>query len=305
MHKKTEYKVISFYEFINLNKIEQLKFELNDFLKRKKAKGTILIASEGVNGTISIKKVHSLKFKNFVNKILNKKVFFKVQNHFEHVFLRLKIKIKPEIIRMGQKNIQPNLNTGLHVDSGEWDRLITDKNTILIDTRNKYESKIGTFKGSILVNSSNFTEFPKWVKKNEKKIKNKKVAMFCTGGVRCEKASSYLKKNGFKNVFQLEGGIISYFQQTKNKSKNWIGECFVFDQRVSLGPNLEQGSCSLCFACRHPLRPSDLTHQYYEEGVSCHNCFKNTDQERKNSFRERQKQIKLFDQKGEKHLKYF
>ena len=302
MHNKTEYKVISFYEFINLNKIEQLKFELNDFLKRKKAKGTILIATEGVNGTISIKKAHSLEFKNFVNKVLNKKVFFKVQNHFEHVFLRLKIKIKPEIIRMGKKNIHPNLNTGLHVNSSEWDRLITDKNTILIDTRNNYESKIGTFKGSILVNSSNFTEFPKWFKKNKKKIKNKKVAMFCTGGVRCEKASSYLKKNGFKDVFQLEGGIISYFQQTKNKSKNWIGECFVFDGRVAVDHTLRTGNYHMCHACRMPLSDADKDSNDYQEGVSCPNCKPSFNPQRAARFAERQKQIRLAAERGEKHL---
>ena len=302
MHNKTEYKVISFYEFINLNKIEQLKFELNDFLKRKKAKGTILIATEGVNGTISIKKTHSLKFKNLINKVLNKKVFFKTQNHFEHVFLRLKVKIKPEIIRMGQKNIHPNLNTGLHVDSDEWDKLITDKQTILIDTRNNYESKIGTFKGSILVNSSNFTEFPKWVKKNEKKIKNKKVAMFCTGGVRCEKASSYLKKNGFKNVFQLEGGIISYFQQTKNKSKNWIGECFVFDERVSITENLSKGNYDQCFACRTPINEKDKNSEMFKKGISCPNCYEITTIKQKKSFEERNKQISLAKKKGIKHL---
>ena len=302
MHKKTEYKVISFYEFINLNKIEQLKFELNDFLKRKKAKGTILIATEGVNGTISIKKAHSLEFKNFVNKVLNKKVFFKVQNHFEHVFLRLKIKIKPEIIRMGQKNIHPNLNTGVHLESDEWDRLITDKKTILIDTRNKYESKIGTFKGSILVNSSNFTEFPKWFKKNKKKIKNKKVAMFCTGGVRCEKASSYLKKNGFKDVFQLEGGIISYFQQTKNKSKNWIGECFVFDERVSITENLKKGNYDQCFACRTPINEKDKNSEMFKKGISCPNCYEITTIKQKESFEERNKQISLAKKKGIKHL---
>ena len=302
MHNKTEYRVISFYEFINLNKIEQLKFELNDFLKRKKAKGTILIATEGVNGTISIKKAHSLEFKNFVNKILNKKVFFKVQNHFEHVFLRLKIKIKPEIIRMGQKNIHPNLNTGVHLESDEWDRLITDKKTILIDTRNKYESKIGTFKGSILVNSSNFTEFPKWFKKNKKKIKNKKIAMFCTGGVRCEKASSYLKKNGFRDVFQLEGGIISYFQQTKNKSKNWIGECFVFDERVSITENLSKGNYDQCFACRTPINEKDKNSKMFKKGVSCPNCYEITTIKQKKSFEERNKQISLAKKKGIKHL---
>ena len=302
MHKKTEYKVISFYEFINLNKIEQLKFELKDFLIKKKAKGTILIAREGINATISIKKTHVLEFKKFINKTLNKKVFFKIQNHFEHVFLRLKIKIKPEIIRMGQKNIHPNLNTGVHLESDEWDRLITDKKTILIDTRNKYESKIGTFKGSILVNSSNFTEFPKWFKKNKKKIKNKKVAMFCTGGVRCEKASSYLKKNGFKDVFQLEGGIISYFQQTKNKSKNWIGECFVFDERVSITENLSKGNYDQCFACRTPINEKDKNSEMFKKGISCPNCYEITTIKQKESFEERNKQISLAKKKGIKHL---
>ena len=165
MHKKIEIKVISFYEFISLNHIEQLKFKLYDFLKIKEAKGTILLAKEGINGTISIKKIHSLEFKNFINEILKKNIFFKTQNHSEHVFLRLKVKIKKEIIKMGEKNICPNKNRGLHVHPDEWDDLIKDKNTMLIDTRNNYESKIGTFKGSILVNSSNFTEFPKWVKK--------------------------------------------------------------------------------------------------------------------------------------------
>ena len=233
---------------------------------------------------------------------MNKKIFFKVQNHFEHVFLRLKIKIKPEIIRMGQKNIHPNLNTGVHLESDEWDRLITDKKTILIDTRNKYESKIGTFKGSILVNSSNFTEFPKWVKKNEKKIKNKKVAMFCTGGVRCEKASSYLKKNGFKNIFQLEGGIISYFQQTKNKSKNWIGECFVFDERVSITENLKKGNYDQCFACRTPINEKDKNSEMFKKGISCPNCYEITTIKQKESFEERNKQISLAKKKGIKHL---
>ena len=302
MHKKREYKVISFYEFINLTEIEQLKFKLHDFLRKRKAKGTILVAREGLNGTISIRENYCLEFKNFINKILKKRVFFKIQNHFEHVFLRLKVKVKSEIIRMGQKNIYPNINTGLHVSSDEWDELIADKNTLLIDTRNNYESKIGTFKGSILVNSSNFTEFPKWVRKNEKKMKNKKVAMFCTGGVRCEKASSFLRKNGFKNVFQLEGGIISYFQKTKNKKKNWIGECFVFDERVSITENLSKGNYDQCFACRTPINDKDKNSKMFKKGISCPNCYKLTTIKRKKNFEERNKQISLARKKGIKHL---
>ena len=302
MHKKPEFKVISFYEFINLNKIEQLKSELLHFLEKRKAKGTILIAKEGLNGSISIRKIYSLEFRKLINKILKKKIFFKTHDYYKHVFLRLKIKIKSEIIRMGKGNIYTNENTGLHVDPNEWDELISDKNTVLIDTRNNYESKIGTFKGSMLVNSSNFTEFPNWVKKNEKKIKNMKIAMFCTGGVRCEKASSYLRKNGFKNVFQLEGGIISYFQQTKNKSKNWIGECFVFDERVSVKENLSRGNYDQCFACRTPISDKDKNSKMFKKGISCPNCHEITSIKQKKSFEERNKQISLAKKKGIKHL---
>ena len=302
MHKKEEFKIISFYEFINLKEIEQLKSELLYFLKKKKAKGTILLAKEGLNGSISIKKTHELEFKNFVNKILNKKIFFKTQNFFEHVFLRLKVKIKSEIIKMGKKNIYSYEKTGLYVEPDDWDKLVADKTTLLIDTRNNYESKIGTFKGSMLVNSSNFTEFPKWVKKNKEKIKDRKIAMFCTGGVRCEKASSYLKKNGFKNVYQLEGGIISYFQQTKNKSKNWVGECFVFDERVSLKENLSKGNYDQCFACRTPINDRDKNSRMFKKGISCPNCYEITSIKQKESFEERNKQISLAKKKGIKHL---
>ncbi len=302
MHKKRVFKVISFYEFINLNNIEQLKSKLIHFLKCWNARGTILLAKEGLNGTISIKKEHNLEFQNFVNKILNKKIFFKTHSYSEHVFLRLKVKIKPEIIKMGENNLDPKEKTGLHIIPDEWDKLIADKNTVLIDTRNNYESKIGTFKGSMLVNSSNFTEFPKWVKKNEKKIKNRKIAMFCTGGIRCEKASSYLRENGFKNVFQLDGGIISYFQQTKNKSKNWVGECFVFDERVSIKENLSKGNYDQCFACRTPISDKDKNSEMFKKGISCPNCYEMTTTKQKKSFEERNKQILLAKKKGIKHL---
>jgi len=203
---------------------------------------------------------------------------------------------------MGQKNISPNKNSGLRVGPDEWDKLITDKNTVLIDTRNNYESKIGTFKGSILVNSSNFTEFPKWVKKNEKKIKNRKVAMFCTGGVRCEKASSFLRKNGYKNIFQLEGGIISYFQKTKNKNKKWVGECFVFDERVSIKENLSKGNYDQCFACRSPINDNDKNSSMFKKGVSCPNCYEITTIKKKKGFEERNRQISLAKKKVIKHL---
>ncbi|MED5531849.1 MAG: rhodanese-related sulfurtransferase, partial [Pseudomonadota bacterium] len=220
-------------------------------------------------------------------------------------FGRMKVKIKREIVTFGIKGLSISDQSGEYVEPNEWNKVMHDKNVVTLDTRNDYEVAIGSFKGAINPNTKNFADFPDWWRKNSEKYKGKSIAMFCTGGIRCEKSTKFLLKEGVRKVYHLKGGILNYLEKYNGSRSQWEGECFVFDQRVSLGPNLEQGSCKLCFACRHPLRPSDLTHQYYEEGVSCHNCFENTDQKRKNSFRERQKQIKLFNQKGEKHLKHF
>jgi|TARA_B100000287_G_scaffold151228_1_gene143047 UPF0176 protein len=296
------YKIISFYEFIKLNNLEQQKSKLFNFLRKKNSKGTILIANEGINGTISVSKDNYKEIVKFINKLLKKEIDFKIQSHSEHAFLRLKIKIKNEIIKLGKKNIFPQKITGNRITPSEWDKLISKKNVVLIDTRNIYESRIGTFKGSILVNSSNFTEFPKWVKKNEKKIKNKKIAMFCTGGVRCEKASSYLINQGFKDVFQLSGGILGYFKKTKNVNKNWNGECFVFDERVSLTEKLSKGNYDQCFGCRSPIDQEDKKSKNYKKGIYCPHCFNMTTSLQKKSFEERHKQIELAKKKGIKHL---
>ncbi len=301
MHTNS-FKIVSFYEFINLKHLEQLKLKLFMFFKNYNFKGSVLLANEGVNATLSLKAEHLEKFEKFLTETFNKKIILKVHDHESHVFLRLKIKIKSEIIRLGKKDVSPRINAGNYVQPEEWDQLIKEKDVLLVDTRNNYESKIGSFKGSLQVNSSNFTEFPKWVNQNKKKIKNKKIAMFCTGGIRCEKASSYLMKVGFDNIFQLEGGIISYLKKTKNKEKNWIGECFVFDDRVSITENLHKGNYFQCFACRSPINIDDKKSQKFREGVSCPYCYDQTSSSKKENFEERKKQIKLAKKKGIKHL---
>ncbi len=302
MHINEKFKIISFYEFINLNKLDQLKLEILSFLKKKTFKGTILLANEGINGTISCEKTDYKIFIRFIENLLKKKVGFKINDSNTHAFLRLKVKIKKEIIKLEQKNISPLLVTGKYVHPDKWDDLISKKDVVTIDTRNFYESNIGTFAGSILVNSKNFRDFSSWVKKNKEKISKKKIAMFCTGGVRCEKASSYLISRGFKDVFQLQGGIISYFQKTKNKNKRWIGECFVFDERVSVKDDLSKGNYDQCYACRSPVGLREKKSKYFKQGVYCPKCFKKTSKKQKNGFEERKKQMEIAKKNGTKHL---
>ena len=302
MHTKEQFKIISFYEFINLNGLDQLKLEILSFLKQRSIKGTILLANEGVNGMLSCKKSDYKTLIEFIENLLNKNISFKINDSNAHAFLRLKVKIKKEIIKLEQKNISPLLKTGEYVHPDKWDELISKKDVVIIDTRNFYESDIGTFYGSVLVNSKNFRDFSSWVKNNKEKILKKKIAMFCTGGVRCEKASSYLISKGFKDVFQLHGGIISYFQKTKNKNKRWIGECFVFDERVSVKDDLSKGSYVQCYACRSPVSHIEKKSKYFKQGVYCPKCFKITSKKQKNGFEERKKQIEIAKKNGAKHL---
>ena len=302
MHKNNAVEIISFYEFINIEYPEQLKFIFFKFLKHRKFKGTIIIANEGINGTVSCDKARTKEFIGFLEGVLKKKTKIKIQHHYSHPFLRLKIKIKNEIIKMGEKDIFPVKKTGIHINPIKWDEFINDPNVVSIDTRNVYESEIGTFKNSLPTNTRNFTQFPNWLSKNKKFIKNKKIAMFCTGGVRCEKASSYLIKQGLDNVFQLDGGIIAYLKETKNKKKNWVGQCFVFDERVAVNENLSKGKYDQCFACRSAIKEEDKKSKSYKKGVFCPKCKNLTSPKQKKGFEERIKQIVLAKKKGITHL---
>jgi UPF0176 protein len=264
------------------------------------------MANEGINGTIAgeIKKVDTV-IKN-IKEIMNCDQINLKQSLIKEIpFGRIKVKIKKEIVTFGIDEISMAEQPGIYVEPKDWNRLMRDENVVTIDTRNDYEVAIGSFIGSINPNTENFSDFPEWWRKNGEQYKGKSVAMFCTGGIRCEKSTKYLLKHGVRKVYHLKGGILNYLESYKGNESRWEGECFVFDQRVSVGPNIKNGSCSLCFACRHPLSSSELNHPHYEEGVSCRHCYEKTGYERKRNFRERQKQIKLSALKGEKHLKYF
>ena len=302
MHKANSFEIISFYKFINLRSPKQLKYKFLNFLEERKFRGTIIIANEGLNATVSCKVGNGQNFISFLEKTINHKFEIKFHYHVSHPFLRLKVKIKNEIIRLGKNNISPANKTGKYVDAKKWDDFISDPEVICIDTRNVYESEIGTFKNSLQCDTKNFTEFPKWFNENKKLMKNKKIAMFCTGGVRCEKASAYLIKKGFNDVFQLNGGIISYLKETKNKKKKWIGECFVFDERVTVNDSLSKGKYDQCYACGSAINEIDKKSPRYKMGVYCPKCKELTSNKQKKGFEERKKQIFLAKKRGLTHL---
>jgi UPF0176 protein len=217
-------------------------------------------------------------------------------------FPRMKVKLKKEIVTMGQPNIDPKARVGHYINPSDWNTLVNDPNVVVIDTRNEYEVDIGTFKGAINPHTSSFREFPTWWEKNKEKFQNKRIAMFCTGGIRCEKSTNYLIGQGVENVSHLKGGILKYLEETPKEESEWKGDCFVFDARVSVGHELKEGPHELCYACRQPILPQDKKRSEYEHGVSCHKCKNKTTETDKSRFRERQKQIKLSRKRGQKHM---
>ncbi len=297
---KKFFKIVSFYTFTIVDEKEIL--ELKEILKlyeRDNLSGLLILAKEGINGTICGQEKFVSDFleriKQFLNENdLNEKVSFSNKE----IFKKLKIKIKPEIVTMGIDNIDPKLDSGIYLDSLSWNQLIQDEDTLIIDTRNHYEVSLGSFKNSINPKTNNFREFPEWLEKNLVKYThnevNKKIAMYCTGGIRCEKATSFLKKKGYKNVYHLKGGILNYLKEIPKDENFYKGECYVFDDRVALTNNLEKGSYSICHACGMPLSVDDKRKKTYLEGVQCHQCINKFSDEDRIRFAERQKQ---FDQR--------
>ena len=291
--------ISGFYKFKRIKNIKKSKELLNNFFTERDIRGTVIISLEGINGTISSKKkeleLALLKIKKIFNITKFDSQNFAI-NKFQ-VFHRGKVKIKKEVVPMGLKI--KKRNTKNHIEPSKWNKLIANKKTILIDARKPFEFNVGTFKGAINPEINNFREFPKYLKKLDK---NQKIAMFCTGGIRCEKASVYLDKKGFKNVYQLKGGIINYLKKV-NKSKSfWNGECYVFDNRVSLKHGLDIGTYVMCSGCRKPVSFKDKKSNKYEEGVSCPNCHDSLTTSQKERFRMRQKQINLAKKLGKKHI---
>ena len=293
--------VFGFYKFKKINSLKKNKTFLHDLLIKNNIRGTIIISKEGLNGTISgqkenldavIKKIQLLfNFKNFDNNNKSKSLF--------QPFLKPKVKIKKEIVPMNLIINSKERIVSSHLEPKEWNKLIKKKDTYIIDTRKPFEYEVGTFKKSINPNINNFRDFPKYLNKLKK---DKPVAMFCTGGVRCEKTSVYLKKKGFNNIYQLNGGILNYLQKIKKKDSLWKGECFVFDNRISLKHGLKTGTFTMCSGCRKPISSKDRKSKKYEEGVSCPSCYDKLTPEQKSRFRMRQSQIYKAKKSGQKHI---
>jgi len=299
--------VVGFYKFFEVPNTLELQDSLKLILSKTDIKGTILIAKEGINGNIAGKKDEiTLALEKIWNLDFLIDVEPKYSFAYKNPFFRMKIRLKKEIVTIGLPEISPRKSVGNYIKPENWNDLISDKNLLLIDTRNSYEVSIGSFENALNPNIRSFREFPDWVTKNlinkDPEIKKKKVAMFCTGGIRCEKSTSYLKSIGFEEVFHLEGGILKYLEKIPKNESKWKGSCFVFDYRVSVDHNLELGNYEMCFACRMPINTIDKMHKYFVQGESCHHCFKSSNEKQKKRFKERQKQIELSRKKNQFHI---
>ena len=292
--------IFGFYKFKKINYLKKNQRLLNNLLIEKNIKGTIIISKEGLNGTISG------QYKNIKIVIDKLKLFLNI-NKFDssnkskskfQPFYKAKVKIKNEVVPMNLNIKERIKKKESHIDPTKWNKLIKNKKTFLIDARKPFEYKVGTFKKSVNPDVDNFRDFPNYLKKLKK---SQPIAMFCTGGIRCEKASVYLEKKGFKNIYQLKGGILNYLNKIKQKDSLWKGECFVFDNRVSLKHGLQQGSYTICSGCRKPISINDKKSKMYEEGVSCPNCYNKLSKSQKSRFRMRQSQIYKAKFSGKKY----
>jgi len=266
-------------------------------------KGTLLLASEGINGTIAGDRagidsvLHWLKKDPRFAKLTTKEAVDE-----SNPFYRTKVKLKKEIVTMGVEGIDPNRTVGSYVKAKDWNALISDPEVLVVDTRNDYEISIGTFENAIDPHTTNFRQFPQYVQENLDPEKHKKIAMFCTGGIRCEKSTAYLKEKGFDEVYHLEGGVLKYLEEVPEEESMWKGECFVFDNRVSVNHKLEKGQYDQCHGCRLPITEADKQSEKYIQGISCPHCFDTITTEQKQRFHEREKQIRLAQQRGQTHI---
>ena len=305
MTNENEILVAALYKFVEIDDLLSLQSNLYEICEKNNIMGTILIANEGINGTISGK---TNEINQTISLLKSDKRFTNIEIKYSSTdkqpFHRMKVRLKKEIVTIGLPEINPNKKVGTYVKPDDWNDLISDPNVVVIDTRNKYETKIGSFQNALDPETSSFREFPDWVKKfkSSKENANKKIAMFCTGGIRCEKASSLMKEEGFEDVYHLQGGILKYLETIDKENSLWNGECFVFDQRVCLTDELEVGSYKMCFACRMPITEEEMQNEKYIEGISCIYCYDKTTKEKKERFGSRQKQILLAKERGEKHL---
>ena len=295
--------VCAMYKFVSLPNFETLQAPLLKVMQDSEVKGTLLLAQEGINGTVAgsqaaIDNLLSWLAKQpGLNNIVHKLSFDDAMP-----FYRTKVKLKKEIVTMGIEGVDPNKVVGTYVKPKDWNRLISDPDVMLVDTRNDYEVQIGTFKNAIDPKTETFREFPEYVKQNLDPAKHKKVAMFCTGGIRCEKSTAYLKEQGFDEVYHLEGGILKYLEEVEQEESLWQGECFVFDNRVAVNHDLEKGLYDQCNACRMPVTAEEMALDSFVQGVSCVHCIDKTTEKQRQRFIERERQMQLSKQRGEAHI---
>ena len=294
------YTIYGFYKFKKIKFLKKYKSLFQKEIFKNNLRGTIIFSTEGMNGTIAGKKANINKLIKILKGQFRLKDFDSTnesQSNFQP-FHKGKIKIKNEVVPLGLKVNSKNKKLNRYISGKSWNKLISDKETLVVDARKPFEYDVGTFKNAINAKIQNFRDFPKYLKRMNK---TKPVAMFCTGGIRCEKASIFLKRKGFKNVFQLKGGILNYLNKTKKKNSLWQGECFVFDNRISLKHKLKKGTYSVCSGCRSPFSVKDKKSYKYEEGVSCPRCYDTLSNSQKTRFRMRQNQINLAKKAGRKH----
>jgi len=307
MTTEPTYTVAALYRFVALDDFESLQAPLLSKLQALDICGTLLLAAEGINGTVAGDEnnidelIHWLEHDDCWHDRLHG-IEVKKSTAEEKPFARTKVKLKQEIVTMGVAGIDPNQSVGTYVEPGDWNALISDPEVITVDTRNDYEVNIGQFKGAMNPHTETFREFPGYAQRELDPQKHKKVAMYCTGGIRCEKSTAYMKSLGFEEVYHLKGGILKYLEEVPKEESLWEGECFVFDERVAVNHDLQPGKYTQCHACRMPLDEDELQSKHYIKGESCPHCWDKTTDEQRARFREREKQVQLAGERGEEHL---
>lgn len=300
---EAHFTVAALYCFARFPDFEAYQAPLTELCDQNGIKGTLLLAAEGLNGTVAGTQsgiAALIAFIEAIPALREQNIELKYSTASQMPFNRMKVRLKKEIVTMGVEGIDPLQSVGTYVQPEEWNALIDDENTILIDTRNDYEYAIGTFKGAIDPKTKTFREFPQWVEDHRGDLEGKKIAMFCTGGIRCEKATAFVKGLGFDDVYHLKGGILKYLEDVPAQDTRWEGECFVFDERVSVGHGLVEGDVQLCRACRNPVTPEGKLSQFYEEGISCDSCYHERSDADRARYAERQRQVLLAKERGAK-----
>jgi UPF0176 protein len=286
--------IAAFYKFVTLNDYQNRREPLLNLCQQHQIKGTILLAAEGINGTIAGTRS---SIETIFDQLRSDPCFadleYKESTATKSPFDRLKIRLKQEIVTFGIPTVNPSNLVGTYVKPQDWNELIAKPDVLVIDTRNHYEVEVGTFNGSIDPQTQSFTEFPAYVAANLDRQQHKQIAMFCTGGIRCEKATSYLLSQGFENVYHLQGGILKYLEEVPASESQWAGECFVFDDRVAITHGLKPGTHQLCWGCGNPISPADLIAEHYEPGICCPRCYPTMTPEQRASRTTRSRQIEM------------